>query len=312
MQPHCNTLTIRIALVIVLLATDAAHAASEDLDFITEHVAEVAMNNGLATLPLWQRSWTDERRWRGFLSGGYNAISAQDMDIKGYMVAAAIEHPLSANWAIRGLLFTDNATLSGSPGTRTLNPVFLRPLPTGLPADAVFGNLDGDVTQYGTGLTATWRNHSGWMDGSEWMGGLLWQHLSINHSTTAYTLVDGTTGTIGYDSSFGYFTLIAGMQWHRRYAQWLFAPHWHLTLPLPRGAVSGRLTGPGFDESSNSAAAGNGHHLGDSYVSLGLSITYLPAHFTVDVGTMVSQYLLEPVIDEGIDQDLVLSMEWSF
>jgi len=297
------------------LAATRAHA-TEDVDFITEHLAEVAMNNGLASLPLWQRDWRDKRDWRGYLIGGYNAISAQEIDVKGHLVGGAVEHLVSANWSLRGLLFEERATQSGTPGVRQLNPIFLNPLPTGLPATASFGSLDGRIGQVGAGVTATWRNHGGWMDGSEWMGGLLWQRLSIDGSTTTYRVLDGpatgTGGTIGYDSRFNYYTLVGGMQWHRRYADWLFSPHWHVTLPLPRGAVAGHLTAPGVDLAGDSALARNGHHLGDGYLSLGLSITWLPAHLTVDVGTSLSQFFLEPIVDEGIDRDLVLAVEWNF
>jgi hypothetical protein len=314
MNPARRTLPL-LAMALYLLSRPA-QAGTEDLDFITEHLAEVAMNNGVATLPLWQRDWRDNRAWRGYLTGGYSAISAQAIDLKGHLVGGAVEHTLSANWSVRGMLFEERATLSGTPGVRALKPIFLNPLPAGLPATASFGSLDGRIGQVGAGVTATWRNHAGWMDGSEWMGGLLWQRLSIDNSTTTYSLLDGpaagTGGTIGYDSRFNFYTLVGGMQWHRRYAGWLFSPHWHLTLPLPRGAVAGRLTAPGVDVAGDSARARNGHHLGDGYLSLGVSITWLPAHLTVDLGTTLSQYLLEPVVDEGIDRDLLLAIEWSF
>lgn len=298
------------------LAVGAAQAATEDLDFITEHLAEVAMNNGTASLPFWQRDWRNARPWRGYVTGGYNAIAAQDMEVKGAFVGAALERTVATNWSVRGLLFEGRASISGTPGERALKPIFLNPLPAGLPATAAFGSLDGRIGQVGAGVTATWRNHGGWMDGSEWMGGLLWQRLSIDDSTTTYRLLDGpaagTPGTIGYDSRFNFYTLVGGMQWHRRYAGWLFSPRWHVSLPLPRGAVAGRLTAPGLDLAGDSALAGNGHHLGDGYLSLGLSITWLPANLTVDVGSTVAQFLLEPVVDKGISRDIVIAVEWSF
>jgi hypothetical protein len=286
------------------------------MDFITEHLAEVAMNNGLATLPLWQRSWKDPGLWQGFLSAGYSSIGAQEMNVDGYMLGLALERTLSPTWAIRGLLFADDSTVSGTPGVRELTPIFLKPLPSGMPALAQFGELDGSLRNTGAGITATWRNQSGWMDGSEWIFGAVWQRLSLEQYATTYTLVSGpasgSSGAIDFTADYDYVTLLAGMQWHRRYASWLFAPHWHASIPLPRGAVAGRLTGPGFDRSGDSETADHGRHIGDAYLSLGLSITYLPAHLTFDVGTLLSQSLLEPLVDEGISSDLVLSAEWSF
>ena len=41
-------------------------------------------------------------------------------------------------------------------------------------------------------------------------------------------------------------------------------------------------------------------------------MTYLPAHFKVDVGVLVTQRLLEPLINKGIESNWLLSCQWRF
>ena len=68
----------------------------------------------------------------------------------------------------------------------------------------------------------------------------------------------------------------------------------------------------GFDLRGNTAAAGYGKHIGDPSLTFGLDITYLPAHFTVDVGALLTQRLLEPFINKGIEANWLLSCQWRF
>lgn len=74
----------------------------------------------------------------------------------------------------------------------------------------------------------------------------------------------------------------------------------------------GHITGPGFDLRGNTEAAGYGKHIGDPSLTFGLDITYLPAHFTVDVGALLTQRLLEPFINKGIEANWLLSCQWRF
>ena len=68
--------------------------------------------------------------------------------------------------------------------------------------------------------------------------------------------------------------------------------------------------GPGFDLAGNQADNGAGKHFGDPSVTFGFDVTYLPWNLTFDLGTAVSQYLLEPKIHEGVDHDLLLTVRW--
>ena len=82
-------------------------------------------------------------------------------------------------------------------------------------------------------------------------------------------------------------------------------------MPLPRRAMVGRITGPGFDLSGNTAADGAGKHFGDPAVSLGFDVTYLPWDLSVDVGASVGQALLEPIAHRGVTTNWALDVRWS-
>ena len=57
---------------------------------------------------------------------------------------------------------------------------------------------------------------------------------------------------------------------------------------------------------------GVGTPFGDPSVTLGLDVTYRPWNLTIDVGSAISQALLEPVIHKGIESNWMLSASWTF
>jgi hypothetical protein len=93
---------------------------------------------------------------------------------------------------------------------------------------------------------------------------------------------------------------------------WRWTPHVLLAMPLPRRGFQGRITGPGFDLSGDTASAGHGKVFGDFSLTLGLDATYKPWGLTVDLGSLVTQALLEPFIHKGIDQNWVISVYKQF
>jgi hypothetical protein len=80
-------------------------------------------------------------------------------------------------------------------------------------------------------------------------------------------------------------------------------------MPLPRRGMDGRITGPGFDLAGNQVDLG-AKPFGDPSLTIGFDLTYLPWNLTVDVGSALSQYLLEPHIHEGVESDVLLTFRW--
>jgi hypothetical protein len=102
------------------------------------------------------------------------------------------------------------------------------------------------------------------------------------------------------------------MEWPRYGENWSAIPHALIAWPIPRRGVIGHITGPGFDLHGDTAEVGAGKHFGDPSVTIGLDVSYLPAHFTVDVGMLATQHFLEPFIHKGIDANWLLSCVWHY
>jgi hypothetical protein len=83
-------------------------------------------------------------------------------------------------------------------------------------------------------------------------------------------------------------------------------------VPLPRRGVEGRITGPGYDLSGDTGTTHGDTPFGDPSVTLGFDVTYRPWNLTVDIGSTVSQALLEPVVHKGIDSNWLISASWNF
>ena len=76
--------------------------------------------------------------------------------------------------------------------------------------------------------------------------------------------------------------------------------------------MTGRISGTGFDLAGNTADNGAGKHFGDPSVTLGLDVTYRPAHLSIDIGTALTQQVIEPVVHKGVNSDWVVSVRWQY
>ena len=50
--------------------------------------------------------------------------------------------------------------------------------------------------------------------------------------------------------------------------------------------------------------------MGDPFAGIGLTVTYRPWHLSWDLGTALSQALIEPRIHEGVSNVWILSLRW--
>jgi hypothetical protein len=119
-------------------------------------------------------------------------------------------------------------------------------------------------------------------------------------------------GTIDFNADYAHFAPLLGLELPRVWTRWAIAPHALIAWPLPRRGFVGHITGPGFDLHGDTANVGNGKHFGDPSVTLGLNVTYLPANLTLDVGTLVTQRLVEPLVHQGIETNWIVSWQWRY
>jgi hypothetical protein len=270
-----------------MLGLGAAAHAAHSIEYVAEHLPEVAMDNRYAVLPI----------QGGGVTLGYAQTHSQTLSIDGPMTSVSLQRQ-AGDWTLTGFVFYDRFTLDGGVEHRPLDVLFASGVPYQLPADAEFTGLSGSARDVGAGLAMSHAAHWPWVHDLTWSAGLLWQEISLGDYRFDYRIVAGpdagSTGTLDYDATYRHLV-----------------PHVQFAMPLPKRGVVGHITGAGFDLRGDQDANGYGAHFGDPSITLGLDVTYRPWNLTFDLGTALSQYLVEPVIHEGVDRNLVLSLRWS-
>lgn len=305
------------ALVLLLATAPAAVARdAEDIEFVQEHIAEVPMDNRFAILPVWNSVGASEQPWSFAGQAATAKTTVGNLQAAGPMFSVAASRTLGRGWSLGALVFYDKLDLTGDRDVRPLQTRFSPNTPFERPVLASFDDLDGRMRHYGGGLHFALDSDSGWLGVHRWVGGVLWQRVELRDYRLTYRLLEGPstglTGQIDFDADYSHVTPFAGLELPRIGERWAFSPHLLAAMPIPRRAVVGHITGPGFDLRGDTAEAGAGKHFGDPSVTLGLDVTYLPARLSVDIGTLLTQRLVEPVIHRGIEANWVLSCQWRF
>ena len=303
----------RLFLAYVITACFEVNAmAAESFEYISEHIPEVAMDNRYATIPLHQ-----QRTESGslMLQTGYSSTRSNNLELSGGQFAVSYQTPLGETWSLQAMLFDDELTFSGGNVNLPMDPLFSRAIPLSLPADARFGDLQGDASNLGVGLFFA-RDLGMPCFGTVYAAfGLIRQTLHLENSRIPYQLTSGpdsgTTGSVDYSADYAFVTPVMSISRPIRYTEWDWVPRLTVALPLPRAGVQGRITGPGFDIAGDTANIGRGRHYGDFSVTLGLAAFYKPWGMAIDLGAMVSQLLLEPFIHKGIESNWIVSVSWT-
>ena len=294
------------------LLTPVAHAGQpEDITFVSEHLPEIAMDNRYAQMPVWGRC-AGERDTCASFTAGYAFTRSQTLSIDGPMFAAGFTSN-RGSWSFAGFVFYDPLTLSSGHEQRPLDVNFAAGVPYALPVAAEFSGLNGSADDSGVGFSVRHDTHARWLGNAQWMAGVLWQRMSLRDYRYDYRVLEGpdagSSGQISYDGDYHHVVPFAGLAWPHHGDRWAYAPHFQVAIPRPRRGMEGHITGPGFDLAGNQADFG-ATPFGDPSVTIGLDVTYLPWNLTFDLGTALTQYLVEPHVHEGVDQDLLLTVRW--
>ena len=253
----------------LLLACGSA-AAKEDIEFVAEHLPEVAMDNRYATLPLWN-DWSESDGWTFAAQAGLGHTSAGNLEIGGPMLAAAATRALSTRWSISVMAFADTLSLSGGE-QRQLQTLFAPSTPILRPVDASFSDLDGEMRHYGAGVSAAMWSDRGWLGEHRWVGGVLFEEVGLRDYRWNFTILAGdsagTRGEIDFDNDYRHVTPFVGLQLVREYGDWTFSPHGLVALPLPRRGFVGHISTADFDIHGDTADVGNVKHFGNPSVTI--------------------------------------------
>jgi hypothetical protein len=315
MHIHC----LRFAFAALALASLRPCWAEHDIEYVAEHLPEAAMDNRYATLPIWGSS-DESSAWKTTFQGAASVTKVGTISLEGPMLSMGLQRNLRGPWQLGAFAFYDDLSFSARRESRPLQTLFAPQTPFERPVDALFTNLDGRARDFGGGLYLARDGNVRFLGLHRWIAGVLWQRVQLTDYRFDYTLVDGPrsgiTGQIDFDATYDHVAPFVGLEVPREFGQWTLALHGLLAYPLPRRGVAGHITGPGFDLSGDSASAGNGKHFGDPSITLGLNIVYRPAYrparLSIDLGTLLSQALIEPVVHPGIDRNLLLSISWSY
>ncbi len=305
------------AVIICVLAVAPAFGAKEDIEFVAEHLAEVPMDNRYATLPLWRDSHdTRAPSTHVELQGAYSELGSGNLSVRGPMFSLGVRRGVSDRWSVGGFVFQDPLQLRSSREDRPLQTLFAPSTPFDRPVDARFSNLDGTLVDSGVGLFAMQQRRGKHLGEYAWVAGALWQRVKLRDFRLDYELTSGpsigTAGQIDFDATYSHIVPFIGIEIPRQWGLWAATAHALYAMPLPRRGVAGHITGPGFDIYGDTQDVGAGKHFGDPSLTLGLSLTYLPAHLSFEAGALVTQALFEGVIHRGIDHDYLVSVSWKW
>jgi hypothetical protein len=236
------------------------------------------------------------------------------LSLEGPMFSTSVERKLHRQWSVSVFGFLDALSFSGNSDQRPLETLFTHP-PLALPAEALFTDLHGTYRNIGAGFAFN-KKDQGWLGERRWVFGALYQRVELRDYRANYRVLDGpssgATGFVDYSGDYAHVTPFAGLALPRHFETWSLTPHVLVAFPFPTRGVQGRITGPGFDLSGDTEQAGHGKHFGDTSITIGLDVTYQPWGLTFDVGTFVSQALLEQVAHKGIEQNWVISASKQF
>jgi hypothetical protein len=162
-----------ITCVALALESTPAFAATESIEFVQEHLAEIVMDNRYASLPIWGT---------GFMTqAAYTNTHTGELSVGGAMFSLGATRNIAEHWQLTGFAFFDDLDLSSGTDHRPLEVQFTTNVPLALPAPARFTGLDGTEQSYGLGIgirhgSSMWLWHE-----FEWTAGLLWHHVALQN-----------------------------------------------------------------------------------------------------------------------------------
>lgn len=300
---------MRIALCLLAAAIAVPAAGAEHhIHFSMEHVPESAMDAHYLSLPLPAAHL--EREWQSSVDFSQVDTRTSFIEIAGPMVGFAVARAGRGKWGQELLGFYSAAAVSGTSGRARLDPWFLDRAPSAAFATADFTNARGTFTQYGAGVAFVRDLHGG---RSQFLVGALLERAAAARFAVDYRFVDGpsagSAGTLDHSSAATFLTpLIAWQQAHALSRKWRWSPRALLALPLPSGDFDARLTGPGFDLSTQPAGAGI--KIGDAFAGAGLAFEHVPSGISFDLGSTLFFAAAEHVSHAGVDHAFVVHVGW--
>ncbi len=287
----------------------------DDIEFITEHLPESVMDARFLSLP-WEAGPLEAGHWQQTFTAGYVDTASSFLKQSGPLLAGSALYAVSDRWGWEVLGFYDAMAVSGGGDRKVLRARFHPAVPIVVPAETDFSAPRGDYRHFGVGFAVV-RTLTRPEARRPWslVGGVLWSHLSLEDYQVDYQVASGPSagirGVLDHSSSNDFFTPFVGLQQVRPLGRrFSLTPHAIVGVPLPAGDFDGRITGPGFDLSSDPKQGGRPGQIGDGFVGLGLDFEHVPSGLSIDLGASLVYLGGESLTHEGVDHAFLLTVAW--
>src|SRR5690349_6153157 len=114
----------RVVRIALLMTCCSSAQAEHDIEFVAEHLPEVAMDNRYASLPLGSSAISADQPWSFAVQAGYATTSSGELTIEGPMFSVGVDTRLSDRWTLGGFVFVDPLRLTGDHDFRPLQTLF--------------------------------------------------------------------------------------------------------------------------------------------------------------------------------------------
>ena len=240
---------------------------------------------------------------------GYLKITTEELASSTSMIG--LQYYLPLNKAERsGLIFSgflDNISFGGGTGIMPIDPSFTNNITFATPTDVQLIDVSGKGIHAGITLAYTKREGN-----RAWQAGLAYEYYDIRDFEIAFRTLELTsnfTGTLDFSASYNSWTPYYTHRWfHPDLShKWLYSTRFIASWAQPRRGLEGRISGPGFDYTGNSADAGNGRHMPDPYIGVGFTLESRENGWRLDIGSTLFIFALEPRMHKGIDRPLLFT-----
>lgn len=175
---------------VCLLACGSSACAKEGIEFVAEHLPEVAIDNRYATLPVWSAMEPSDG-WTLSAQAAFGRARAGHLEISGPMFSIAATRALGPRWSGSAFGFADELDFSGGNELRPLQTLFAPATPIARPVAARFDDLDGRMRHYGFGVAAAMASDDGWLGAHRWVGGVLFEQIELRDYGLDFAILEG-------------------------------------------------------------------------------------------------------------------------
>jgi len=310
--------TLRGLALLALSASPLAAALPDpphvDIRFLSEHLPEAAQDARAHALP-WPDSAPAPGRWRPFAAAGGSSARTDFLEESGWLASAGAQRGFERDRALVLFGFYDDFSVGGGAGEQVLSADFLAESPLDLPEHARFTNPRGGFRHYGVGAAWSWRVSPA-QARRAWRAeaGLLLDRLTLDGYELDYELLGGADagarGVLDQSGEATFATPFAGIGCTLPLGSaFALVPRVLGGLPLPEGDFDGRLTGPGFDLSSQDPG-GHPGRIGDGFLAVSVGLLHARSGLELDLGGALFYPLFEAATHDGVDRAALVHLTW--